>query len=237
MNTTAISFKSNKVSDIVVRFHTVLDPLYGHAEVQAFVEILFGAFLGWDRTRLLLARHDTIDQSDLLRLHWALHDLEHYRPVQHIVGHVDFCGCHIEVGPSVLIPRPETEELVAALARSPRWGKEGPRHVLDLCTGSGCIAIALKRAWPAAQVSALDLSATALATARRNAEANTAQVTFVQADLLQWPAEQPGLAADWQPSPAAQLGLAAGAKADLIVSNPPYVRQSESAAMSPNVLD
>ena len=215
VNTRNLRFRSNRVADILSLYHTELDPLYGPHEVTAMAELLFEGLLGWSRTRLLASRQDTIDQSDLLRLHWALEDLLRWRPVQHIVGHTDVCGCHIEVSPDVLTPRPETAQMVQSLATA----TPHPTRVLDLCTGSGCIAIALKRAWPDAEVTALDISTAALAVARRNAEANQASVEFMHADLLD-----------------DSLRLPMGAF-DLIVANPPYVLRKEQAAMRRNVLD
>lgn len=214
MNTTELRFRSNRVSDIAARFHADLDALYGASEVGLFVEMLCAEFLGWDRTRYLLHRSSTIDQSDMLRFHWALLDLERYRPIQHIVGHVDFCGCRLEVSPDVLIPRPETEELVARLVRDAGT----PSAVLDLCTGSGCIAVALAHAFPGAAVTAVDVSPAALAVARRNAAANAVGVGFVEADVLDPHFDLPG------------------PPFDLVVSNPPYVRRCERRSMSPNVL-
>ena len=215
-NTHHIAFRSNRVRDIVEQMRHELLPLYGPGETAALTERLFEAFLGWDRVRLLLGKDDTVNQSDLLRFHWALHDLKQYRPVQHIVGYTDFCGCRIEVSPEVLIPRPETEQMV-------RWivdnltPKSATPQVADLCTGSGCIAIALKKAWPHATVNATDLSATALEVAARNAKNNGLHVAFAHDDVL-----HPTLPC---------------AACDLMVSNPPYVRQSERPAMSRNVLD
>ncbi len=112
MNTRNLRFRSNRVRDIVALFHEELDDQYGAAEVGVFVEMLCEAFLGWDKVRLMTSREQTIDQSDLLRFHWALEDLKQSRPIQHIIGYTDFCGCCIAVSPDVLIPRPETEELV-----------------------------------------------------------------------------------------------------------------------------
>ena len=169
MNTRNLRFRSNRVRDILALYHEELDGMYGSGEVSAFGEMLFEAFLGWDRVRLLTSREQTIDQSDLLRFHWALEDLKRHRPIQHIIGHVDFCGCRIEVSPDVLIPRPETEEMVSWIVKS--FGlRVMSGGILDLCTGSGCIAIALKKAFPAAEVTAVDVSSKALAMARQNAE-------------------------------------------------------------------
>ena len=211
MNTRDLRFRSNRVRDIIGLFHEELDGVYGAGEVRCFCEMVFEAFLGWDRVRLLTSKEETVDQSDLLRFHWALEDLKRHRPIQHIVGHADFCGCRIMVNPDVLIPRPETEEIV-------NWTIHNcsPFTILDLCTGSGCIAIALKRAFPQANVTAVDISERALATARRNAEANGVEVSFLQADVLS----------------SIQLPVA-----DLIISNPPYVMEKERLQMAPNVLE
>ena len=216
MNTTDMRIPSNRVRDIERYMHAELDALYGEGEVGAFAAMLFEAFLGWDRAHLLLHREGTIDQSDLLRFHWAVEDLRRWRPIQHIVGYTDFCGCRIRVTPDVLVPRPETEEMVSWLCA--RRANCVPEAILDLCTGSGCIAIALKKAFPEAAVTAVDLSPAALALARRNAEENGTAVEFVEADVLE------GL-----------NGI--NGQYGLIVSNPPYVRESERAMMAANVLD
>lgn len=217
MNTRNLRFKSNRVRDIASLFHEELDGMYGSGEVGVFLDMLFEAFLGWDKVRLLTSREQTIDQSDLLRFHWALEDLKQSRPIQHIIGFVGFCGCRIEVSPDVLIPRPETEEMVNSLTPGPSPTGEGSR-ILDLCTGSGCIAIALKKAFPVSDVTAVDVSPKALEVARQNAKNNGVEVRFVQADVLNG---VDGLNGQYR----------------LIVSNPPYVRDSERAQMAANVLD
>ena len=229
MNTRNLRFKSNRVRDIIGLFHEELDGIYGVGEVGVFVEMLFEAFLGWDKVRLLTSKEQTIDQSDLLRFHWALEDLKKQRPIQHIIGYTDFCGCRIKVSPDVLIPRPETEEMVEWIGRRSEVGgrksevgsrrsEVGGQSFLDLCTGSGCIAIALKKAFPAAEVTAVDVSAAALEIARQNAEDNGVKVRFVEGDVL-----------DGVDGLNGQYGL--------IVCNPPYVRESERALMAANVLD
>lgn len=215
MNTRNIRFRSNRVRDILALYHEELDGMYGSGEVSAFGEMLFEAFLGWDRVWVLTSREQTVDQSDLLRFHWALEDLKRHRPIQHIIGHVNFCGCRIAVSPDVLIPRPETEEMVEWIVGSGQWVVGS---ILDLCTGSGCIAIALKKAFPTAEVTAVDVSSKALAMARQNAENNGAEVHFVEGDVL-----------DGVNGFNGSYGL--------IVSNPPYVMEKEKAQMQPNVLD
>jgi len=215
MNTRNLRFRSNRVRDILALFHEELDSIYGHGEVDAFFEILCGVFLHWDKVRLLTSKDQTIDQSDLLRFHWALEDLHHHRPIQHIVGSVDFGGCRIAVGPDVLIPRPETEEMVLWITAQKRH--HTPSAILDLCTGSGCIAIALKKAFPKSEVTAVDISDNALEVSRRNAADNGAEVSFLHRDILN----------DELPP----------TMYDIIVSNPPYVRDSERVQMARNVLD
>ena len=243
MNTRNLRFRSNRVRDIVGLFHEELDELYGVGEVGVFLDMLFEAFLGWDKVRLLTSREMTIDQSDLLRFHWALEDLKQYRPIQHIIGYTDFCGCRIAVSPAVLIPRPETEEMVGWLiaghsdARSmndrcsvvvqsnteqrlnnERTTNEQQGKLIDLCTGSGCIAIALKKAFPSADVTAVDISPAALEIALENAKNNGADIRFMQTDVLNG---VDGLNGSY----------------GLIVSNPPYVMERERAQMQRNVLD
>jgi release factor glutamine methyltransferase len=217
MNTRNLRFKSNRVRDILSLFHEELDGMYGSGEVGVFLDMLFEAFLGWDRVRLLTSREQTVDQSDLLRFHWALEDLKRHRPIQHIIGHVDFCGCRIAVSPDVLIPRPETEEMVQWII-STLIIHHSSFNILDLCTGSGCIAIALKKAFPVADVTAVDISPKALEMARQNAKNNGVEVRFVEGDVLNG---VDGLSGYY----------------GLIVSNPPYVMESERAQMQPNVLD
>ena len=224
MNTRNLRFKSNRVRDILSLFHEELDGMYGSGEVGVFLDMLFEAFLGWDKVRLLTSREQTIDQSDLLRFHWALEDLKQSRPIQHIIGYTDFCGCRIEVSPDVLIPRPETEEMVEWVVASGQWSVGSDQwsvvsgQILDLCTGSGCIAIALKKAFPAAEVVGVDISSAALEIARENAKNNGVEVNFVEGDVLD--------------------GLnGVNGSYGLIVSNPPYVRESERGQMQRNVLD
>ncbi len=216
MNTRNLRFRSNRVRDIASLFHEELDGMYGGGEVGVFLDMLFEAFLGWDKVRLLTSREQTIDQSDLLRFHWALEDLKRHRPIQHIIGYTDFCGCRIKVNPDVLVPRPETEEIVNWIITN--HSSLITHRCLDLCTGSGCIAIALKKAFPAADVTAVDVSPEALEIARQNAQNNGVDICFMQADVLNG---VDGLSGSY----------------GLIVSNPPYVRDSERAQMAANVLD
>lgn len=137
-------------------------------------------------------------------------------PPQYVVGRARFCGMYLRVTPATLIPRPETEGLVDIITDRHRGGRD--LRVLDIGTGSGCIAIALSRALPFARVDACDISAEALEVARDNARQVRAAVDFFQCDILH------------EPLPDRPLY-------DVIVSNPPYIARSEAAEMEPRVLD
>ena len=180
-------------------------------EASAITLMLIEEKTGLSRTQILTSAA-TAHCADLLPL---AQQVARGVPVQYVLGYAYFCGMKFRVTPSVLIPRPETEELVEWVISSvKRYGAE-PR-ILDVGTGSGCIAITLAKRIPTAHVTALDISAEALQVARRNAEALHAEVRFQQLDILH---QQPQ------------------GTYDLIVSNPPYVCESEKATMERNVLD
>lgn len=216
MNTTDLRIRSNKVCDIERYIAQELNGLYPLGEIQQMTRMLFEAYLGWDTTAFLLHRDKTINQSDLLKFHWAVEHLLQEKPIQQIIGYTDFCGCRIIVDENVLVPRPETEEIVTKTI--PIIPSPSP-IILDLCTGSGCIAIALSKAMPKAQIFGVDISEKALAVARENTTNNQAAVTFCQCDIL----------SDTLPLPYE--------KYDVIISNPPYICYSEESLMHRNVLD
>lgn len=217
MNTRNMHIPSNKVRDIERYCYMELAHNYEEGEIRQMVYMLFEAYLGWDKVQYLLHRGETINQSDLLKFHWAVEALKENKPIQQVIGYTDFCDCRIEVNGDVLIPRPETEEIVNTLLNAHR----NPKRVLDICTGSGCIAIALTKGLKDADVEAIDVSERALKVAQRNVTSNQVEVKLHQIDVLsedfqQWSGE---------------------VKYDLIVSNPPYVKESERVAMQANVLN
>ncbi len=222
MNTHHMPIPSNRVRDIKSYFHSLLDVQYSHDEVSAFLARLFEAFLGWDTVQLLLNADSTVNQSDLLKFYWASVDLQRYRPVQHIVGYTYFLNNKISVTSDTLIPRPETEEIVSRVidvfAASYSFAGVVPLF-LDVCTGSGCIAVALAKAFPQAKVHAVDISDKALQVAHVNAVKNNVDVCFFQYDVL-----------------SSSFSLAPSSY-HLIVCNPPYVCYEEQRDMSRNVLD
>lgn len=142
--------------------------------------------------------------------------LLHFEPIQYIFGHTLWCGLDLKVTPVTLIPRPETAELVEKISNI--QFQISNCRVLDIGTGSGCIAIALKKAHPEWQVTGIDISAEAIEIAKENAEQNNAEVDFQIADILAENAESIG-------------------HFDVVVSNPPYICESEKSTMRPNVLN
>ena len=194
------------------RIRRAIAPLYEPREAEQIARRFTFERCGITLTQYVVAPEA---QADIPDLEESVRQLAAGRPVQYVLAHTEFCGMTFEVGEGVLIPRPETEELVAAAAA----GAVAGAAALDVGTGSGCIAVSLARLIPDARVTAVDLSPQALAVARRNAVRLGAEVRFVQADALAGLHELPDAAFD------------------LIVSNPPYVPQSDRAAMHVNVRD
>ena len=205
---------SNRICDIERFAYSELQEVYSADEIRNLLRIIFEEYLGWDLTTWLLSKQKTINQSDLLKINFAIKDLKHHRPIQHILGKADFCGMTLAVNENVLIPRPETEGLVELV----KSRLQSPHRILDLCTGSGCIAIALAKVFPNAEITAVDISEKALGVAQQNAWNQRVTINFIQFDILS--------------DDLAELPMF-----DAIVSNPPYVREQEKAAMQPNVLD
>lgn len=209
---------SNHIRSITKFFHDELHGLYSVEEIENFIFYAFEHYLGLTRTDLFLKANDTITESELLKFNNIVKRLKKQEPIQYILGETWFYGLKLNVNPAVLIPRPETEELVDWIVKEFRV--QGSRfNVLDVGTGSGCIAIALKKNIPNAEVFALDISQEALDVVRRNAAINEVNVNFMQADIL-------------KNDPSFQYFNFF----DVIVSNPPYVLQSEKESMMPNVL-
>ena len=203
------------LKEIKTIFHKELDTIYSNGEVSSFFHLLIEEFLGLERFILAFQPNYVISKEDEQPLFEALSQLRLQRPIQYIIGKTCFMDLDFMVSEGVLIPRPETEELV-------QWVLEGKdeneeRNILDIGTGSGCIAISLAKNMKNARVHALDVSEEALAIARKNAKINKVAVSFIQGDILTLDS----------------LGL----KFDLIVSNPPYVRESEKSVMQKNVLE
>ncbi len=192
-----------------------LIPLYGRGEAEWMTRLTLEYVTGWSRVDLLVDADKELGEVRVEAVKNIVARLLKHEPLQYVLGYEDFMGLKINVNPSVLIPRPETQELVNIIID--REAKASDLSVLDAGTGSGAIAVALSRNLRFASVTAIDNSDAALEVARGNAERLRTPVTFVNADIL-------------------SLTSLPGEPFDIIVSNPPYVLDSERAEMSANVL-
>jgi release factor glutamine methyltransferase len=190
---------------------------YDDGEARAIARILIEELFGLSYADIVCGATEQLSADDTLRLDTAVRRIEQGEPLQHVLGYADFCGNRFCVNGSVLIPRPETEWLVDEGAKlMSTTATSSPKRILDIGTGSGCIAISLKLRLGDAYVEAWDISEEALRTAQDNADALKAEVVFRKRDALR----ADNTAAPW----------------DLIVSNPPYICDSERSAMDDNVL-
>jgi release factor glutamine methyltransferase len=190
-----------------------LTALYDGEEIKQLFYLAAEDVLGWNRAQLLIHLTASLEAEQSLAYKYILLELKKGRPLQHILEGAWFYGLKFKVSEAVLIPRPETEELVEWILDTVKT--EPVSNILDIGTGSGCIAITLKNNLEQVEVSALDISADALNVAKENAAVNSVIVNFIHADILTYS------------SPL---------KYDLIVSNPPYITQHEKQDMHQNVL-
>ena len=186
---------------------------YTAGEIKALTRILAIELLGVSQMAYFLKDDVTLTAEHEALLCNAIVRLQKQEPIQYILGYSDFCGLRFKVTPATLIPRPETSELVEWIASE----ATGNESILDIGTGSGCIAISLAHKLPQSKVTAWDISNEALAVATENSKANSQTVTFEQVDILAY-----------EPK---------GEQFDIIVSNPPYIKENEKEAMHANVLD
>lgn len=196
-------------------FQTLIQRNYEIEEARSITQIVFKEVLGYNNIQLILNENDLLPASIFEQLDYIAFQLNEHRPIQYILGHTEFYGYKFEVNENVLIPRPETEELVDWIIKDHQTNSK--LNILDIGTGSGCIPISLKLNLPIAKVSSIDISEDAQKLASKNAKANNAEVLFIHADVL------------------ALEELTE--KYDIVVSNPPYVLESEKAEMRKNVLD
>ncbi|MCD6200378.1 MAG: peptide chain release factor N(5)-glutamine methyltransferase [Bacteroidales bacterium] len=209
--------QSRETLDMMVRRLTaILEPDHGPAEARSLALLVVRYVTGLSPVILLRDAHKPFPKERLPKVNNILRQLKERMPVQYVLGETEFYGCRIRVSPAVLIPRPETEELVHELLHIA--GEETvPFRILDIGTGSGCIAVALAKALPEAEIDASDVSEESLQLARENAKENGAIVHFFREDVLN-PGHRPGVTYRY------------------IVSNPPYVPESEKKSMQPEVV-
>ncbi|MFB0942666.1 MAG: peptide chain release factor N(5)-glutamine methyltransferase [Patiriisocius sp.] len=205
-----------KLSQLKINFTTVLQGVYDKEEVHCFFYILCDFFLQYSRFEVSMALDTTVSAKNTTAFDMALLRLKKQEPIQYILGCTAFYGLTFKVNEHTLIPRPETEELVDWVL-SNLHDQDSVLDILDIGTGSGCIAISLAKNIPTAKVSGLDISEKTLEVAQENAVKNQVLVSFCKKDILETTALKN--------------------KYNVMVSNPPYVRQLEKKAMNANVLD
>ena len=188
---------------------------YPKDEISAFFYRVCEQHLDFKRIDVSLKSETLITPETFEYFETIISRLLSYEPIQYILGTTSFFGLEFKVDVNVLIPRPETEELVAWILKQADPNK--PLKILDIGTGSGCIAVSLAKHLPNAEVYALDVSSAALEMAQHNAQQNDVQLNCIEANVLEWT--------------NTELSF------DIIVSNPPYVRESEKEFMAPNVLE
>ena len=186
---------------------------YPSSERQVFFHMVCEAYLQLQPHQIVLNYEKEISEVEYKRFNEAMNRLKNHEPIQYVLECAYFFGLEFLVTPAVLIPRPETEELVAWILE--HFSKIDALKILDLGTGSGCISIALAKNLPSAQVFALDISTEALEIARFNAKKNNVEINFISSNMLEWKSIQ---------------------QFDIIVSNPPYVLEKEQKQMKDNVL-
>lgn len=191
-----------------------LEPLYGNGEARAVTDYVLDVCFGLSKADIMCGAVEEMTAEKAAELNKIFGRLMEGEPVQYVLGRAEFCGRWFSVRPGVLIPRPETEELCAWITSDSK--ASGSPKVLDIGTGSGCIAITLQLDMPESKVTAWDISADALDVARENAQQLGANVNFVKQDALNAKPE-----GEW----------------DVIVSNPPYICEKEKKDMAVNVLE
>ena len=199
----------------IKRIKSELEGLYHETEIRSFSQLMIEKVTGFSRTEIIVNKNTLFSDEQHQEIESFIKKLKNFIPIQYILGETEFYGLTFNVNESVLIPRPETEELVDWIRTEN--DRSATLNILDIGTGSGCIAISLKQEFTNAIVDAFDISDEALITAQNNANRNNLEVNFSKVDIL----NAPDFETKW----------------DIIVSNPPYVLENEKAEILPNVLD
>jgi len=198
-------------------FKKELQDTYDEAELIQIRQIAFFHFFGWSRTDLVFNQDDIVSEENTKKIIELIAVLKTNKPLAQIIGEWEFYGLDFKVNEHTLIPRPETEELIQLIVNENNDVEDC--NILDIGTGTGCIAIALKSEMEEANVTAFDISEEALKIAVENAKHNNLNVTFNQVNIL-----------DWKNQKLAK-------KYNIIVSNPPYIPEKERSLMHQNVLE
>lgn len=216
-----------EIKALKTHFFNSLKNIQDEQEIESFFFILTEYLHNLKRVDVALNPNFELSDTEVEKWNAILSELQQEKPIQYITGEAWFYGLRFEVNENTLIPRPETEELVDWILNSPITQNLTPITILDIGTGSGCIPISLKANLPQANVSAIDVSEKALEVAKRNAVSNKVEINFIQANIL-------------EVEDLSQLGTSnfqLPASIDIIVSNPPYVRNLEKEEIKKNVLD
>lgn len=203
------------VREELIEIRRRLDGIFDRREREAVILLIFSYVKGWSRVDLIINESKELSEFTIREVNGIVYRLILGEPIQYITGEARFYGMDFHVGPGVLIPRPETEELVDWIADDAK-GRSDLR-ILDIGTGSGCIAISLAKALAFPDVAAIDISDAALRFAEENAVALKARVKFSKADMYVWKPEADSL--------------------DIVVGNPPYIAPDEAADMEVRVKD
>ena len=221
----------SNIQSQISNIQSALQAAYPADEANALAWWIAEELTGLSRTELQFGCKGTNFSSHMQEIETIIDRLLHFEPIQYIFGHTLWNGLDLKVTPSTLIPRPETAELVERInLKSEILNLKSPIHVLDVGTGSGCIAISLKKAHPEWSVTGIDISPDAIEVARENARRNNVEVDFYVADIL-----SPSMG---ESEGASNLKFQiSNLQYDVVVSNPPYICESEKVSMKPNVLD
>ncbi|MFI5137701.1 MAG: peptide chain release factor N(5)-glutamine methyltransferase [Sphingobacteriales bacterium] len=206
------------IKDVFVAYKQGLKDLYAVNETEAITLLAISEICGLAKAKIKAFPETELNEQQIDKLSATLAELKTGKPIQYILGKTEFYGLPFNVNPSVLIPRPETEELVEWAIASVGGEQFAVGSILDIGTGSGCIAISLKKNLPGFKVSAIDISTDALQTAKKNAQLNDVDIEFIKGDIL-----------NFDLTPAAPYSL--------IISNPPYVTLQDKTEMHTNVTD
>ena len=205
------------LQEIKKNFQEELKGIFSSEEIDMFFFMIVQKEFGFSKSKTLASLKEEVSMGESIMIHGCLNRLKKSEPIQYILEETEFYGLPFKVSPYVLIPRPETEELVDWVVQEYKNHKSESLELLDIGTGSGCIAVSLAKKLHWANISALDVSKKALGVAEENAQHNQVETDFFERDILQ---------ADSLPK-----------SYDVIISNPPYVRESEKKAMQKNVLN
>lgn len=202
------------VNDVINLIKNELKDIYPAREIRGFSELIFDHLLNYSPTDILISNNTKLSDTEFLQIKEIINQLHHHKPIQYILGEAWFYGLRLQVSADVLIPRQETEELVKWVISD---AGTDPLRVLDIGTGSGCIAIALALNLPLSNIIATDISEKAVQLAEKNAVESGAEIRFIAEDIF---------------APV----IVKSEKYDIIVSNPPYVTESEKRLVDKNVL-